>query len=281
MASQDKTVPKGRRAPRGAAKPPGGAAKPPRATTEPPRATTEPPRATTEPPHAATAPPHAATEPPHARRVSRQKEAGEVTRRETRRRLLAAARAEFADRGYAAATVVRISERAGVSVQTLYNDWGNKRNLLQAVMETAVTGDEDTMVEAGQPPAVLTAGLDPGDAKDPRRFLAHLCHQYRLLAERATVGWQTYRDAAGTDPDIAADWQRISEMRRQAFHVMMTRVPAGALRAGLTPAAAADTAWAIASPEMHHQLVREAGYSYDQLEDWVRGTLGAALLPDR
>jgi AcrR family transcriptional regulator len=267
MASQDKIVPKGRRAPGGAAKPPGGTAKPPPATPEPLRAITEPPRATPEP--------------PRARRVSRQKEAGEVTRRETRRRLLSAARAEFADRGYAAATVIRISERAGVSVQTLYNDWGNKRNLLQAVMETAVTGDDDTMVEAGQPPAILTAGLDPGDAKDPRRFLAHLCHQYRLLAERSAVGWQTYRDAAGTDPDIAADWQRISDMRRQAFHVMMTRVPAGALRPGLTPAAAADTAWAIASPEMHHQLVREAGYSYDQLEDWVRGTLGAALFPDR
>src|SRR6266851_4980601 len=77
------------------------------------------------------------------RPVSRQREAGEATRRETRRRLLAAAGAEFAERGYAAATVSRIAGRAGVSVQSLYNDWGNKRNLLQAVMETAVTGDDE------------------------------------------------------------------------------------------------------------------------------------------
>ena len=55
---------------------------------------------------------------------------------------------------------------------------------------------------------------------------------------------------------------------------------AGAVRAGLTHAAAADTAWVIASPETHHQLVRQAGYSYDQLEDWVRDTLAAALFPD-
>src|SRR5215472_16808665 len=107
MTSQDKTAPKGRRKAGGAAPPPDAAG------------------------------------PPHARRVSRQREAGEVTRRETRRRLLAAARAEFAERGYAAATVARIAERAGVSVQTLYNDWGNKRNLLRAVMESAVTGDDD------------------------------------------------------------------------------------------------------------------------------------------
>lgn len=214
-------------------------------------------------------------------RVSRQREAGEVTRRETRRRLLAAARAEFAERGYAAATVTRIAGRAGVSVQSLYNDWGNKRNLLRAVMETAVTGDDDTPVTPGQPPAVIVATLSPDDAADPRRLLAHLARQYRLLAERAAAAWQTYRDAAAVDPDAAADWQRLSELRREAFRALLSRIPAAALRPGLTPSAAADTAWAIASPDTHHQLVREAGYSYDELEDWTRATLSAALFPDR
>jgi len=230
-------------------------------------------------PEAAAEPP-GATGAPRARRVSRQREAGEATRRETRRRLLVAARAEFAERGYAAATVIRIAERADVSVQTLYSNWGNKRNLLRAVMESAVTGDDNIPLEAGQPPAVIVATLDPGDAKDPRRLLAHLSHQYRLLAERSAIGWQTYRDGAGIDPDIAADWQQLMEMRRRAFHTMFARLPATALRPGLSNAAAADTAWVIASPDSHDLLVRQAGYSYDQLEDWARTTLTAALLPD-
>ena len=136
------------------------------------------------------------------RRVSRQKEAGEATRRETRRRLLAAAKAEFAERGYAAATVIRIAERADVSVQTLYSNWGNKRNLLRAVMESSVTGDGDLPLVPGQPPAVFADLPDGGSATDPGRLLAHLSHQYRLLAERAAVGWQTYRDGAAVDPDI-------------------------------------------------------------------------------
>ena len=222
----------------------------------------------------------ATAEPPRARRVSRQREAGEATRRETRRRLLVAARAKFAERGYAAATVIRIAERADVSVQTLYSNWGNKRNLLRAVMESAVTGDDNIPLVAGQPPAVIVANLDPGDAKDPRRLLAHLSHQYRLLAERSAIGWQTYRDGAGIDPDIAADWQQLMEMRRRAFHTMFARLPATALRPGLSNAAAADTAWVIASPDSHDLLVRQAGYNYDQLEDWARTTLTAALLPD-
>ena len=223
----------------------------------------------------------AGTEPPRPRRVSRQREAGEATRRESRRRLLAAARAEFAERGYAAATVIRIAERADVSVQTLYSNWGNKRNLLRAVMEGALTGDDDVSLEAaGQPLAVLTATLDPADAKDPVRLLAHLVHQYRLLAERAAVGWQAYRDGAAVDPDIAADWQQLTDERRKGFHAMFAWLPAQALRLGLSHAAAADTAWVIASPDTHDLLVRRAAYSYDQVEDWVRTTLTAALLAD-
>lgn len=240
---------------------------------------------TSRPPQPATARAEQAPQPESAeqagtRRVSRQREAGEVTRRETRRRLLAAAAAEFAERGYAAATVSRIAGRAGVSVQSLYNDWGNKRNLLEAVLQRAVTGDDEGALTPGKPPEVIIAALRPEDGADPRRLLAHLARQYRLLAERSAVGWQTYRDAAATDPDIAADWQRLSEMRRDAFHALLARIPDAALRPGLSPALAADTAWAIASPETHHQLVRQAGYTYDDLESWVRGTLSAALFPD-
>ena len=99
--------------------------------------------------------------PPRARRVSRQKEAGEVTRRETRRRLLAAAKTEFAERGYTAATVIRIAERADVSVQTLYSNWGNKRNLLRAVMESSVTGVDDLTLVPGLPAAGRRTGTAP------------------------------------------------------------------------------------------------------------------------
>jgi AcrR family transcriptional regulator len=212
------------------------------------------------------------------RRVSRQREAGEVTRRETRRRLLTAAKTEFAERGYAAATVIRIAERADVSVQSLYSNWGNKRNLLRAVMESSVTGDEDRPLVPGQPPAIIVATLDPEDAKDPRRLLAHLARQYRLLAERSAVAWQTYRDGAGIDPDIAADWKLLNNLRRQAFRTMIERIPADQLRQGLSRGSAADTAWVIASPDTHDQLVRHAGYDYDQLEAWVLTTLLAAVL---
>ena len=175
---------------------------------------------------------------------------------------------------------MRIAERADVSVQTLYSAWGNKRSLLRAVMETSVTGDDETFFEEGRPPIALLADFNAGDASDPRKLIAHLAHQYRLLAERAAVGWQTYRDGAGSDPEIAADWQRLMDIRRVSFVSMIGRIPANKLRPGLTKAAAADTAWAIASPDTHDMLVRQAGYSYDAYEKWVRETVTAALLAE-
>jgi len=212
------------------------------------------------------------------RRVSRQREAGEATRRETRRKLLVAAGEEFEESGYRAATVSRIADRADVSVQTLYHAWGSKRDLLRGVLELAVTGQEEGSLHEGAVRAQLLASIDPEDAADPERLLAHLVHGFRVLAERAASVWGTYRDAAAVDADIASDWRGLMELRRSEFHRLMEVVPTSALRKGLTQASAADTAWAIVSPQIHESLVDTAGYTYDEFESWLRTTLVASLL---
>ena len=215
---------------------------------------------------------------PSVRRVSRQREAGEATRRETRRRLLLAASEEFAQSGYRAATVSRIADRADVSVQTLYHSWGSKRDLLRGVLELAVTGHEEGSLDEGAVRRTLLATIDPEDAKDPERLLAHLVHGFRALAERSAGVWGTYRDAAAVDADIASDWRALMELRRSEFHRLMQALPQSFLREGLSPGTAADTAWALASPQIHESLVDTAGYTYDQLEAWLHDTLVAALL---
>jgi AcrR family transcriptional regulator len=212
------------------------------------------------------------------RRVSRQREAGEATRRETHRKLLFAARDEFAESGYRAATVSRIADRADVSVQTLYHSWGSKRDLLRGVLELAVTGQEEASIDEGAVRANLLASIDPEDAKDPERLLAHLVHGFRMLAERSASVWGTYRDAAAVDADIASDWGALMELRRAEIRRLMQVLPKSALRKGLTPETATDTVWAIVSPQSHEQLVDTAGYSYDEFEAWLRDTLVAALL---
>jgi AcrR family transcriptional regulator len=215
-----------------------------------------------------------------ARHSSRQREAGEVTRRESRRRVLAAARLEFAERGYAAATVTRIAERAGVSLQTLYSSWGSKRALLRAMMETAVTGEAEPtgQLDAGVAPPSLLAELGDVDISDPQRLVAGLARLFRRLAERSAIGWRTYRDAAAVDPEVAADWQHLMEIRHINIAAVVAGIPKEFLRDGLSTEAAGDTAWVIASPDSYEMLVRQSGYDLDKYEEWVRTTLSAALL---
>lgn len=200
--------------------------------------------------------------------VSRQREVGAVSRRETQRRLLTAAGAEFAENGYANATVSKIARRAGVTVQKLYLAWGSKRALLRAYMSSTLAG------EAGPPGQIGSRFVD----KSPREVTEETATLVGEIANRSASGWKLYRDAAATDPEIAEDWAEFQRLRRGTFAAIVSNIPASALRPGLTHEAARDTAWAIASPEAYEVLVRDAGYSPEGFESWVATTLAATLL---
>ncbi|MCC6270851.1 MAG: TetR/AcrR family transcriptional regulator [Microbacteriaceae bacterium] len=206
--------------------------------------------------------------PPNSFPVSRQQVVGSATRAETRRRLLVAAGEEFAERGYTAATVGRISQRAGVTVQTLYLAWGSKRALLHGYLESVLTDSVGAPGEVAERFAGLTASA----------IVDELAATVGEVAKRSAVAWKLYRDTAGTNSEIAADWQEIQDLRRGTMQRIVGLIPAEELREGLTPASAANTAWVVASPESYDLLVRTAGQSIDQYVEWMAATLRAALL---
>jgi AcrR family transcriptional regulator len=214
---------------------------------------------------------------PAAPRPTRRQEAAAASRAETRRRLLRAAEEEFTERGYAAATVARIAARAGVTVQTLYLAWGSKRALLRAYMDAALGGDEQTPYPQVRPDMIAEV-LD-GTLDDPRQVVRGISTLYRQIAERAALGWQLYRDAAASDPEIAADWLALQALRHETFTALIGHIPARSLRPGLTRAAATDTAWVVASPDTYDLLVRIQGYTLDQYQRWVTASLTTLLLP--
>jgi len=61
----------------------------------------------------------------------------------TRRAVLDAARDRFVEGGYVATTIDAIAERAGVSPETVYATFRNKRTLLSALLDVAMAGDDD------------------------------------------------------------------------------------------------------------------------------------------
>lgn len=202
---------------------------------------------------------------------SRQKKVGEALRRDTRNRLLQAAEVEFAAHGYCGTTVARLAAAAGVSVQTLYLAWGSKRELLRGYMESLLAGPADSPEAA--------AGRFEG--MPPRERLAALADLVAEVADRAAIGWSLYRDAAAVDAEIADDWNELQHLRHGLFLRVIGDVPAASLAAGLTHKTAADTAWAIASPDSYDLLVHRRGYSLDDFREWMKRTLNAAILDPR
>src|ERR1700744_5557688 len=201
-------------------------------------------------------------------RPSRQKRGGAILRQDTRDRLLPAAGEEFPVHGYAGTTVPRLAAAAGVSVQTLYLAWGSKRALLRGYMENALAGGdgspEDASLRFAGPP--------------PRERLAELPRLIPEIAGRAATGWTLYRDAAAVDPEIAADWNELQLLRHRLISRVLADIPATALAEGLTIKSAADTAWAIASPESYDLLAHRLGYQLEEFRNWMKQTLTAAIL---
>jgi AcrR family transcriptional regulator len=199
---------------------------------------------------------------------SRQKTVGQALRADTRNRLLQAAQEEFPVHGYAGTTVTRLAAAAGDSVQTLYLAWGSKRALLRGCMENALSGDAGSPEDAAR----RFTGLPP------RERLAELAALVTEIAERAATGWSLYRDASAVDPEIAVDWNELQLLRHRLISRILADIPASALAEGLTTKTAADTAWAIASPESYDLLVRRLGYQLEEFHHWMRQNLTTAIL---
>jgi AcrR family transcriptional regulator len=200
--------------------------------------------------------------------LSRQARVGAASRLETRNRLRQAAAEEFAERGYAGATVSRIAARAGVTVQTLYLAWGSKRALLRAYMTASLAEGHGPHEDVGR----LFEG------KTGREVTALLAVLVGKTAETAGTGWKLHRDAAATDAEIDADWDQWQFLRRGTMETIVAHIPDKDLRSGLSREAARDTAWVIASPESYELLVRRNGYSTEEFVRWMDATLTATLL---
>jgi TetR/AcrR family transcriptional regulator len=70
---------------------------------------------------------------------------------QTDRAILDAAQSAFLSRGYEATTIEEIAAAADVGVGSIYNHFGNKRELYLAVVERALDADERYMDEAFDP----------------------------------------------------------------------------------------------------------------------------------
>lgn len=194
--------------------------------------------------------------------------------RQSRERLINAARGAFLRHGYAATTLAEIAGEAGVSVETIYKAFGGKAGLVRAIYERGLAGRELV-------PAPTRSDAISASEANP----SALVHKWgALTAEVAPLVAPILlliRAAAATDPELLAllkeaDAQRLKRMGDNAG-VLAKR---GFLRAGVSRETARDVMWACTSPELYDLLVLRRGWTAAQFGEFVGNTLEAALVAE-
>ena len=195
--------------------------------------------------------------------------------RETRRRILAAARELFTKYGYAGATVEAIAQEAGVSSLTIFATFGNKRSILAGLIEVSVGGDDQPipLLERPGPQAVL-------QEKDPVRQIHKFAKDITNILERVAPIFDVMRTAAKTEPEIAEMLESLlSERFYNLGRFVQVLAANTSLRAGIDETGATEIVWAIASPEIYRLLTDDRDWSKAQFAQWLGDTLARLLLP--
>ncbi|MFC9659680.1 TetR/AcrR family transcriptional regulator [Nocardia sp. NPDC127606] len=195
---------------------------------------------------------------------------------DTRHAILAAARALFVARGYAATTVAEIATHAGVSVDTVYASIGRKPVLLRELVETALSGT-DHAIPARQREYVR-AIREANGAEDK---IAIYADALVAIQQRLAPIFLALREAATTDASCARVWAEISErravnMREFAADLRST----GQLRDDLSDDEVADVIWSMNATEYWVLLVGERDWTAERFRDWLADAWIRLLLRD-
>jgi AcrR family transcriptional regulator len=195
---------------------------------------------------------------------------------ETRRHILEAARKLFTERGYAGATVEAIAAEAGVSAQTIYAIFKNKKKMLVSLMNVSPT----TGIEDHTPMLARASVQAVAEEHDRRRQLQMFARVVaNNLTQIADVS-EIMGDAAKVEPDFDRILQKLNQQRLEHMMGAVQQFAAnGRFRENMEENDARDTVWALTSPEVFLLLTRERGWSKEKYAQWLADMLIAALLP--
>ncbi len=197
--------------------------------------------------------------------------------RETRRRLVGAATAQFLRTGYAGTSLAVIARAADVSVDTVYKTFGSKIELLREVLDVAIGGDDTPvqLLDRDGPRALR-------DETDQRVQVRMLAAGVTDQLERIRPLDDILRGAAAVDR-AAADLRHDIQVRqrRAAMRTIVGWIAAnGSLRAGVSVRRSAQVVWTLTSPEVHLLMRDTGGWSQAAYRAWLEQTIADSILGD-
>ena len=194
---------------------------------------------------------------------------------QTRQAILAAAARLFVDPGYAATPLTSVAAEAGVAVQTVYAVFGSKAQLLSALVDVTIAGDDEAVALPDRPFTAEIRAAPTARAK-LTRYARHLAEVQARMADVIIA----LAGAATADPDAARIWRKNLDDRRRGMLIFAADLAAtGEIRPGLSHDHIADILWLAMDVRNYDWLVRQRRWSPEQYQHWYVSTVAGALLP--
>jgi hypothetical protein len=116
--------------------------------------------------------------------------------------------------------------------------------------------------------------------RDPVRQLHLIAADIVNILERVAPLFEVLRMAAKTEADIAGLLQNLLAERIRNMEVFVGQIAAySPLRQGLEAAQAAESVWALSSPEVYNLFTVDRGWSKEKYVHWLSDALVRLLLP--
>ncbi len=180
----------------------------------------------------------------------------------------------FVERGYLATTMADLADAAGVSVQTLYLALGSKVEILGAVLDQAVAGDDEPV-----PLLEREWVRDLERAPSGASAVELLAREGARVVARAAPVYRQIQEAAA-DVEVA---ELLARARAQRHETMQALASILARKKGFTcrlhPARQADVLYALISEESYRLLCGDRGWRHTEWERWTADALKQSFYP--
>ena len=194
--------------------------------------------------------------------------------RETRARILGAARDRFLRDGYGPTTIAQIADDADVAPQTVAKHFGNKPGLVKALFDVALVGD-DTATPLAERSGIVAIHEQPDPRLKLRMYAATLAE---MLPRTAPI--QLLMRASG-EAELLAVWTQVRAGRLAGMTTLARNLADGHhLRADVSVDDARDILWTYSSPDLYELLVVDRRWPVPRYADFLAdATIDALLAP--
>ncbi len=194
----------------------------------------------------------------------------------TRRQIADVAARLFVSEGYFGTTMEAIAREAGVAVPTVYAVFASKRQILSALIDGAIFGNDPPGTPVQQRSWYAEVASEPDATRLLRRWGEYLCQVNTRVAPIQRV----VQTAATSDPAIAQMWQRIKDQRLVGQSAVAQLLDErGGLSPGVSVEQAADMLFVLSDAHLYDAYVLDRGWSPAQVSRWLGDALCSLLLP--